>query len=134
MQQQVGADARGISSSKAGGRVRAHLPPRMPANLQAQAADRRSQQAAKLVSAAKTAPRQAWACVCSEEATAMGRARKGADKNYLRNTKGSSVDVEQIAKEHPEGDKQDLERPRYHVMSRRGWTSDPCGPMFHDGK
>ena len=59
---------------------------------------------------------------------------EGLSHDYLRNTKGSSVDVEAIAKEHPEGDGKDLERPRFHVMSRRGWTSDPCGPMFHNGK
>ena len=59
---------------------------------------------------------------------------EGLDANYLRNTKGSSVDTEAIAREHPEGDGQDLERPRFHVMSRRGWTSDPCGPMYHNGK
>ena len=57
------------------------------------------------------------------------------DANYLRNTKGSpGVDTAAIAESHPEGDARDLERPRFHVMSRRGWTSDPCGPMYHDGR
>ena len=66
----------------------------------------------------------------SKSGAAEGEA---TSEGYLSATEDSPVDVQQVAETHPEGDLKDLERSRYHVMGRRGWTSDPCGPMFFKG-
>ncbi|KAK9812554.1 hypothetical protein WJX73_008374 [Symbiochloris irregularis] len=56
-----------------------------------------------------------------------------ATEGIMHQTHASDVDVKKVAETHTEGDQNDLERPRFHVMGRRGWTSDPCGPFHHKG-
>lgn len=68
-----------------------------------------------------------------KESQSEHRGEGESTEGVLKQTESSSVDVKSVAQTHPEGDQDDLERPRFHVMGRRGWTSDPCGPFFHKG-
>lgn len=46
-------------------------------------------------------------------------------EDYLNPDKGPSDDKD-MKYEHPA----DLERPQFHPMAKRGFISDPCGPLY----
>lgn len=54
-----------------------------------------------------------------------GKSDTDFSKSYLDPNKGATDDSD-VEFEHPA----DLERPQFHPMGKRGFVSDPCGPLY----